>query len=162
VVAQAFNPRVPHWLVGISGIRTWLVFVPLIVLLANTFRTSESAERVLRWIAYLAMPLFAVALLQNLFYDDLPAFLADSAFAKFRSLESGEFVRYNESIFASPTLYALACVYQLCLVVGLLKVHRPPGQRVLLWISGYCAVMGAHLSGVRTGLLFAGVAVLAM
>lgn len=162
VVMQAFNPHVPHWLVGFSGIRTWLVFTPLIVLLANTFRESDSADRVLRWIAYLAIPLVAVALLQNLYYDELPGFLADSAFAKFRSLESGEFVRYNESIFASPTLYALACVYQLCLVVGLLKVHRPPKQRVLLWISGYCTVMGAHLSGVRTGLLFAGVAVLAL
>lgn len=162
VIAEAFNPRLPHILVGISGIRTWLLAVPLMGLLANAFRNSESAERVMRWIAYLAMPLFVVALIQNLYYDSLPEFLANSAFAKYRGLESGANVRYNESLFASPTLYALACVYQLCLVVGLLKIQRPNRQKVLLWISGYCTVMGAHLSGVRTGLLFAGLAVLAM
>lgn len=162
VVLEAFNPRLPHWLVGISGIRTWLLSVPLLGLLANTFRESAQAERVMRWIAYFAIPLFAVALIQNLYYDSLPPFLANSAFAKFRGLESGDYVRYNESLFASPTLYALACVYQLCLVVGLLRMHRPRGQKIMLWVAGYCTVMGAHLSGVRTGLLFAALAVLCM
>jgi hypothetical protein len=161
VIAEAFNPHLPHILVGFSGVRTWLLFVPLIGLCANVFRDGE-AERVVRWLAYLAIPLFLIALMQNVYYDNLPPFLANSAFAKFRGLESGATVRYNESIFASPTLFALACVYQLCLVVGLLKMHRPPRQRVLLWISGYCAVMSAHLSGVRTGLLFAAVAIAAM
>ncbi len=162
VVAESLNPRLPHILVGISGIRTWLLFVPLIGLVANTFHEEGKAEFVLRWLAYLAIPLFGVALLQNLYYDDLPAFLASSAFAKFRGLESGANVRYVESLFASPTLYALACVYQLCLVVGLLKMRRPRGQTIGLWIAGYCTVMGAHLSGVRTGLLFCAVAMIAM
>jgi hypothetical protein len=162
VTAEALNPRLPHILVGISGIRTWLLFVPLIGLLANTFREGDKADFVMRWLAYLAIPFFLVALLQNQFYDQLPKFLASSAFAKWRGLESGANVRYNESIFASPTLYALACVYQLCLVVGLLRMRRPGRQQVVLWIAGYCTVMGAHLSGVRTGLLFAAVAVIAM
>lgn len=162
VVLEAFNPNLPHWLVGVSGIRTWLLYVPLLGLLANTFRESGQAEKVMRLIAYTAIPLFVVALIQNLYYDSLPPFLANSAFAKYRGLESGDYVRYNESLFASPTLYALACVYQLCLVVGLLRIHQPRGQKILLWIAGYCTVMGAHLSGVRTGLLFAALAVLCM
>jgi hypothetical protein len=162
VIMQAFNPYLPHILVGISGIRTWLLFVPLLVLAANAFRDGDTADRVLRYLAYLAIPLFGVALIQNQFYDDLPLFLANSAFAKFRGLESGNNVRYNESLFASPTLYALVCVFQLCVVVGLLKIPRARRQTLLLWLSGYCAVMGAHLSGVRTGLLFCGVAVLSL
>jgi len=162
VILEAFNPRLPHILVGVSGIRTWLLFVPLLGLAANAFRDGDTADRVMRWLAYLAIPLTGVALIQNLYYDDLPLFLANSAFAKFRGLESGANVRYNESIFASPTLYSLVCVFQLCLVVGLLKIPRPRRQSMLLWASGYCAVMGAHLSGVRTGLLFCGVAVLAL
>jgi hypothetical protein len=162
VVVQAFNPHLPHILVGISGIRTWILFIPLMGLLAHTFRKSDDADLALRWIAYLAIPLAGVALLQNLYFDSLPAFLANSAFAKFRSLESGDHVRYIESVFASPTLYSLVCVFQLCLVVGLLKIPRPRAQTLLLWLAGYASVMGAHLSGVRTGLLFCGAAVLAL
>jgi hypothetical protein len=162
VVMQAFNPHLPHILVGISGIRTWILFVPLMGLLAHTFRSSDDADMVLRWIAYLAIPFAAVALLQNMYFDSLPAFLANSAFAKFRSLESGDHVRYIESVFASPTLYSLVCVFQLCLVVGLLKIPRPRRQTLLLWLAGYASVAGAHLSGVRTGLLFCAAAVLAL
>ncbi|MBZ0137580.1 MAG: hypothetical protein K8I27_14535 [Planctomycetes bacterium] len=160
VVLQAANPALPNILVGISGIRTWVLYFPMMVLMSNFFRTGKAADEFLRAIAYLAIPIFVVTMLQNSFYEDMPVFLRETAFRKVRTLESGGEVRYNESIFATPTLLALVCVFQLCLSIGLLKMRRPAGQRALLWISGYCAVMSAHLSGIRTGLLFCAIAVL--
>ena len=160
VVLEAANPALPNILVGVSGIRTWILYFPMMILMSNFFRTSKAADDFLRAIAYLAIPIFIVTLLQNSFYDDMPVFLRETAFKKVRTLESGGEVRYNESIFATPTLLALVCVFQLCLSIGLLKIKRAPRQRVLLWASGYCAVMSAHLSGIRTGLLFCAIAVL--
>lgn len=160
VVLQAANPAVPNILVGISGIRTWVLYFPMMVLMSNFFRHSDSADAFLRAMAYLAIPVFALTMLQNSFYDDLPPFFRESAFRKIRTLESGGEVRYNESIFATPTLLALASVYQLCLVIGLLKIRRARKQRILLWVSGYCAIMSAHLSGIRTGLSFCAIAIL--
>lgn len=162
VVLQVFNPRVPHILVGISGVRTWLLFVPVMYLVATMFRDANLADKLLRWGAYLAIPMVIVALLQNSYYHELPLFLANSAFAKYHTLESGTPLRYVESIFATPTMYALVCVFHLCLCVGLLKAPRPRRQQILLWISGYCAVMGAHLSGIRTGMMFVVLAVIGM
>lgn len=159
VVLQAANPGVPI-IVGISGIRTWLLYFPMMVLMSNFFRNRESADKFLLFLAYLAIPIFIVTMLQNSFYDSMPSFLRETAFRKVRTLESGGEVRYNESIFATPTLLALVCVFQLCLSIGLLKMSRPRRQRILLWIAGYCAIMSAHLSGIRTGLLFCAVAVL--
>ncbi|MCB9936241.1 MAG: DUF1269 domain-containing protein [Planctomycetes bacterium] len=160
VVLEAANPAIPHILVGVSGIRTWLLYMPMMVLMSNFFRSNTSADNFLRALAFMAIPIFVVTLLQNSFYHSMPPFLRESAFQKIRILESGGEVRYNESIFASPTLLALVCVFQLCLVIGLLKMPRPRRQRIWLWISGYCAIMSAHLSGIRTGLLFCATAIL--
>lgn len=160
VVLQAANPALPNILVGISGIRTWVLYFPMMILMSNFFRNGRSADEFLRAITYLAIPIFVITLLQNSFYDSMPVFLRETAFRKIRTLESGGEVRYNESIFATPTLLALVCVFQLCLAIGLLKMHRTRRQRILLWASGYCAVMSAHLSGIRTGLLFCAIAVL--
>ena len=160
VVLQAANPALPNLLVGISGIRTWLLFFPMMVLMSNFFRTHESADAFLRALTYLAIPVFIVTFLQNSFYESMPLFLRDTAFIKVRTLEAGGELRYNESIFATPTLLALVCVYQLCLSIGLLKIPRPLPQRFWLWVSGYCAVASAHLSGIRTGLMFCAIAVL--
>ncbi|MCA8912702.1 MAG: hypothetical protein KDB82_13440, partial [Planctomycetes bacterium] len=159
VVLEAANPALPNLLVGISGIRTWLLYFPMMVLMSNFFRHSDSADGFLRAMAYLAIPIFILTMLQNSFYYDLPPFLRESAFRKVRTLERGGEVRYNESLFATPTLLSLASVFQLCLCIGLLKMRRARRQRLLLWASGYCAVMSAHLSGIRTGLSFCAIAV---
>ena len=160
VVLEAANPALPNIIVGISGIRTWLVYFPMMILMSNFFRTPKGADDFMRFLAYMAIPIFIITLLQNSFYESMPPFLRDTAFRKVRTLESGGELRYNEAIFATPTLLALVCVFQLCLVIGLLKMRRPPRQRLILWVSGYCAIMSAHLSGIRTGLLFCAVAVL--
>lgn len=154
VVLQAANPAVPHILVGISGIRTWMVYFPMMVLMSHFFRDKDSAHRFFRLLAYMAIPIFIVTFLQNSYYHSMPNFLRETAAIKARFLESGGIVRYNESIFASPTLLALVSVFHICIVIGLLKAERNTRNRVLLWISGYCAVMSAHLSGIRTGLMF--------
>lgn len=160
VVLQAANPAVPHILVGISGIRTWIVYFPMIVLMSNFFRDKDAAHRFFRLLSYLAIPVFVVTFLQNSYFNLMPSFLKDAASIKTRFLESGGIVRYNESIFASPTLLALVSVFHICLVIGLLKSERNRKHRILLWVSGYCAVMSAHLSGIRTGLMFCAIAVL--
>lgn len=152
VVLQMFNPGVSHPLVAISGLRTWSVYVPLTLLVYASVRDGEVTVAWLRRIVYLALPFLALCLLQNDYRELLPGFLTDRAFFGERWLESGEVLGYNESFFATPTLYALICLLQFCLVVGLLKVGQTPRNTVILWICGYCAVCGAYLSGIRTGL----------
>lgn len=152
VVLQMLNPRVPHWLVAVSGLRTWSVYVPLALLVYASIRDGEVTALWLRRITYLALPFLALCLLQNEYRDLLPNFLTDRAFFGERWLESGEVLGYNESFFATPTLYALICLLQFCLVVGLIKLGQRPLHSMLLWVCGYCAVCGAYLSGIRTGL----------
>lgn len=152
VVLEMFNPDVPHMLVAISGLRTWAVYVPLSLLVYASVRDGEASIVWLRRIVYLSIPFLALALLQNDFRDLLPGFLTDRAFFGERTLESGEVLGYNESFFATPTLYALICLFQFCMVVGLIKVGQDRRQTLLLWLCGYCAISGAYLSGIRTGL----------
>lgn len=162
VVLQAFNPGVTHILIGVSGIRTWLLYMPLLVLAARFVQELPRPERLFGLLALLAIPFFGLALLQNALGEQLPAFLHDSQLTNYRTLESGESIRYNESVFATPTAYALVCVFHLCLVVGLLKMRQTPRMVMMLWVCGYCAVAGAYLSGIRTGLMFAICAVIAL
>ncbi len=149
----------PHILVGISGIRTWLLYMPLLVLAAYFVQELEQPERMFNLLVLLAIPFLALALLQNTFGEALPSFLSDHELLQYRTLEGGESLRYNESIFATPTAYALVCVFHMCLVVGLLKMKQTPRMVLLLWVCGYCTVAGAYLSGIRTGLMFIGIAV---
>jgi hypothetical protein len=152
VIMQMFNPDIPHVLVAISGLRTWSVYVPLAVLVYATIRDGEVTVAWMRRVVYLAIPFLALALLQNNFRNMLPNFLTDRVFKGERTLETGEILGYNESFFATPTLYALVCLLQFCLVVGLLKVGQDMRRTLWLWACGYAAVAGAYISGIRTGL----------
>lgn len=162
VILQMFNPNVPHVLVAISGLRTWSVYVPLTLLVYASIRDGEVTAVWLRRIVYLAVPFLGLCLLQNDYRELLPGFLTDRAFFGERWLESGEVLGYNESFFATPTLYALICLLQFCLVVGLLKVGQQRRHALWLWVCGYCAVCGAYLSGIRTGLSLIVCGVIAM
>ncbi|MCC6572376.1 MAG: hypothetical protein IT462_01180 [Planctomycetes bacterium] len=162
VIFEAFNPGVQHVLIGISGIRTWLLYMPLFVLAAYFVQDLEKPERMFNLLVMLAIPFLALTLLQNTFGESLPSFLHDKELTKYRTLESGESIRYNESVFATSTAYSLVCVFHLCLVVGLLKIKQTPRMVVMIWIAGYCAVAGAYLSGIRTGLSFIGIAIIAL
>ncbi len=162
VALQAFNPSVPHPLVGISGIRTWMLYVPVFWLAAAFFTDSETAHRSLNRITALALPFLVLCLLQNNFAESLPVFLSEGVFKRERSLEGGGWIGYNESFFASPTLYALICLFQLCLAIGLLKTDQSRRWTIVLWLSGYAAVAGAYLSGVRTSLALMAIAILAL
>ena len=162
VILQMFNPGVPHPLVAISGLRTWTVYIPLAVLVYAAVRDGEVTVAWLRRVTWLAIPFLALCLLQNEFRDALPGFLTDRAFFGERWLETGDVLGYNESFFATPTLYALICLLQFCLVVGLIKIGATPRQTIMLWVCGYCAVCGAYLSGIRTGLSLIVCGVIAM
>jgi len=152
VAVQVLNPGLPHVLMGVSGMRTWMLYMPTFWLTAEYFRSPDRAQQSLNRLAVLALPFLAMCLLQNNFSDILPAFFREGVFKAERSLEGGGWIGYNESFFASPTLYALVCLFQLCLVIGLLKTVQTNRWTILLWASGYAAVAGAYLSGVRTAL----------
>lgn len=156
---QCLNPSVGHPLVAISGLRTWFLAVPMMILVARLMDDPVAVIRFLRWVCVLAIPFLALALAQNRFGTALPEALNNSAFASAHTLETGDWIGYNESIFSNPSLYALSCVFHLCLVVGLLKLPQPRRWVITLWICGYCAVAGSHISGVRTGLMFAIIAI---
>lgn len=162
VALQVFNPALPHFLMGVSGMRTWMLYMPVFWLTAEYFRSSDRAQQALNRLAALALPFLAMCLLQNNFSDHLPTFLREGVFKAERGLEGGGWIGYNESFFASPTLYALICLFQLCLVIGLLKTVQTTRWTIILWASGYAAVAGGYLSGVRTALALQLIAVVCL
>ncbi|MEE9312573.1 MAG: hypothetical protein V3V10_09205 [Planctomycetota bacterium] len=163
VFLQMFNPGIPHPLVAISGLRTWVVYMPMMFLGADLVRDWRQIERGVAMIVFMAPAFMAVALIQNWYGDSLPAWLGQGVFGAQRSLEGGGWLGYNESIFATPTLYAIVCVLQLCLAIGLLKIGvDTKSRRRWLWISAYAGIAGAYLSGVRTGLTLITLAIICL
>ncbi|MDC1142944.1 hypothetical protein OAU50_07615 [Planctomycetota bacterium] len=163
VFLQMFNPGVSHPLVAISGLRTWVVYMPMMFLGAELIRDWRQVEKGIALVVYFAPVFLAVAMIQNWYGDSLPAWLGQGVFGAQRNLEGGGWLGYNESVFATPTLYAVVCVLQVCLAIGLLKIGVDSrGRRRWLWISAYCGIAGAYISGVRTGLTLVILAIICM
>ena len=67
VLAQAFNPSLPDFLVPLVGIRVWLLYVPLVYLTAHfVWFEKRGLETILRVLVASSLPAAAFGILQSL------------------------------------------------------------------------------------------------
>lgn len=64
VVGQAFNPSLPNLLVGLIGIKVWLLYVPLLFLGYHLVRSREELFRVLGLMSLVAVPPAVVGIVE--------------------------------------------------------------------------------------------------
>jgi hypothetical protein len=70
VVASVSNPALPHPLVGLLGVKAYLLYVPLVFLVPRMFATRESLVRFLKWYLIIALPVAVLSAAQ--FVDSDP------------------------------------------------------------------------------------------
>jgi hypothetical protein len=70
-VASISNPSMPHPLVGLLGVKAYLLYVPLAFLVPKTFTSKEKLVSFLKWYLIIALPVAALSAMQ--FVDSDPA-----------------------------------------------------------------------------------------
>jgi hypothetical protein len=70
VVASVSNPGLPHPVVGLLGVKAYLLYVPLVFLVPRMFTTKESLVRFLKWYLIIALPVAILSAAQ--FIDSDP------------------------------------------------------------------------------------------
>lgn len=63
-VAVVANPRLPHPVVGLFGMKAYLLYIPLAFLVPRMFPTKEKVIRFLQWYLLIALPVVLVGALQ--------------------------------------------------------------------------------------------------
>jgi hypothetical protein len=64
VVASISNPRLPHPLVGLLGVKAYLLYVPLAFLVPRMFSSKEKLIAFLKWYLIIALPVVALSMIQ--------------------------------------------------------------------------------------------------
>jgi hypothetical protein len=63
-VAAISNPRLPHPLVGLLGVKAYLLYVPLAFLVPKMFTSKEKLVAFLKWYLIIALPVAALSAMQ--------------------------------------------------------------------------------------------------
>jgi hypothetical protein len=63
-VASVSNPRLPHPLVGLLGVKAYFLYVPLAFLVPRMFASKEKLVGFLKWYLVIAIPVAALAAMQ--------------------------------------------------------------------------------------------------
>jgi hypothetical protein len=64
VVAAISNPKLPHPLVGLLGVKAYLFYVPLVFLVPRMFTSKEKLVTFLKWYLIIALPVAALSAMQ--------------------------------------------------------------------------------------------------
>jgi hypothetical protein len=64
VVAAISNPGLPHPLVGLLGVKAYLLYVPLAFLVPRMFTSKEKLVDFLKWYLIIALPVVALSMMQ--------------------------------------------------------------------------------------------------
>lgn len=64
VVASISNPGLPHPLVGLLGVKAYLLYVPLAFLVPRMFTSKEKLVAFLKWYLIIALPVIALSIMQ--------------------------------------------------------------------------------------------------
>jgi len=119
VVIQAFNPFIPALLLGLAGLRTYLFYIPAVLLGRFFLRSEDEVPRLFRFLVWLSIPLILLAWVQAIIDPSKLAQALLSMDSNVHSFGTFEF-RLIPSTFASskrfgrflvivyPTLYGLA------------------------------------------------------
>ena len=146
-LAAMSNPKLPHPLVGLLGIKAYLLYVPLVFLVPRMFTTKEKLTTFLKWYLIIALPVASLSAIQftnsdvnsplNRYAWDEQAIAAsgmDLAVANFQDSAGKAYVRVTGpfSYISGLTIY-LPTMF--ALLLGLIS-QRFPGllPKSLKWI----------------------------
>ncbi len=142
VCVQAFNLRIPAWILPIAGIRTYLFYMLVLGLGVMFFRTEADLKRFYRWLLILSVPVILFSFCQGfLLYtnpSEVPEYLRSLA-KEFHSFGHFE-VQYVSASFASAKRYGkflfvvYPWIYGLSVYLGVSRIRR--WGLVLLFMTG--------------------------
>ena len=182
VVASVSNPALPHPVVGVLGVKAYLLYVPLAFLVPRMFTSKEKLVAFLKWYVVIALPVAALGAMQfvdsdpqsaiNIYAWDektMAAAGAEMSVANFMDSAGASYVRITGpfSYLSGMTIYLPVAF---ALLLGLVAQRRlgplPKGFRWIYHLALAAVVTTAFMTGSRsvvlnlciTALLFYGLA----
>ena len=168
-VASVSNPALPHPVVGLLGLKAYLLYVPLAFLVPRMFTSREKLVAFLKWYAVIALPVAALGAMQfvdsdpesaiNIYAWDektMEAAGADMTVANFLDSAGASYVRITGpfSYLSGMAIY-LPAVF--ALLLGLISQRRlrplPKGFRWIYHVALAAVVTTAFMTGSRGAVL---------
>lgn len=150
VAINIFNPNSPGILIGVIGLRSYLWYVPLVIVGYYMFKTEDQLLRFFHVLVYAAIPLLVFAIIQYIYHDSdyslLRPFEAGHQERSFGLVESGV-VRKISSVFGSAHRYAMVSMF--LFLIGMAVYLRSKNNRLLLIVAVMCGFLGVVISASR-------------
>jgi hypothetical protein len=152
---QALNPSLGSPLVGLFGLRSYLLYIPLLWLVPALFSSEEELYRFLRNYLLLLIPVGLLGIIQ--FFSPADSFLnvyapGETAVATFGTTANAR-VTGTFSYISGYTAYLLVCF---SLLVPMLTIAQAPRWRLLTTVELLLVVVNGFMNGAR-GLILAGI-----
>jgi hypothetical protein len=159
VVAQVFNPNAGSLAAGAIGVKTWLFYMPLLVLGHNLVDTTDDVQRLFRWMLAIAVLPIAGGIVQALLISAGRVDLAylpygDAAVAVSQGFSATTF--HSGSSMKAPSVFTFITQYYNFLLVAIalsfalgLGSQGRLGRGGLYYGFAAVATVAAFLSGSR-------------
>lgn len=175
VVLQAFNPSLPNTLVGLIGVKIWLLYIPMLFLGYHAIASKDELYKLLRWMSYAAVIPAAIGIFEAVliyggqagrvfsWYGDAAAAVTQGEAFLQVDAAGTTYLRRVPSLFSSVTQYAnfltamTAITYAWWRTDARRSFRRPLGATI--WIT---VVLAAFLSGSRGAFFYVPLLVVAM
>lgn len=174
--AAISNPSLPHPLVGLLGVKAYLLYVPLAFLLPRMFTSKEKLIAFLRWYSIIALPVVALSVIQFIDSDvdsalnryawdeqTLASTGAGMGVAKFQDSAGSTYVRVTGtfSFLSGLTIY-LPVMFALLLALISQRSRQPlpKGLRWIYHIALAAVVTVAFMTGSRGAVINIGIVAL--
>jgi hypothetical protein len=174
--AAISNPSLPHPLVGLLGIKAYLLYVPLAFLLPRMFTNKEKLLAFLRWYLIIALPVVALSVIQFVDSDvnstlnryawdekTMAVIGSETGVARFEDSTGSTYVRVTGP-FSFLSGLAIYLPVMFALLLGLISQRSrqplPKGFRWIYHVSLAAVVMAAFMTGSRGAVINIGIVAL--
>jgi hypothetical protein len=162
-LASISNPRIPHPLVGLFGVKAYCLYIPLVFMVPRMFPNKEKLIAFLRWYLLLALPVVVLGVTQFRTSDTTSSLNryawnqdaadsgnAESGIAAFEDSEGNTYVRVTGTFsYLSGLAIYLPVVF--AMLLGITEVSsRRDSPRLLKWIF-YFSLAAVAATGFMTG-----------
>lgn len=164
VLLQLFNPNIKRFVVGLVGVKVWLMYLPLIYISAAYFKKAEDLVRVLRisvviGVVPCVLGITQFAMCAAIGYEEtMTLFYRGSAAAVTQNFASffmgAEFYRIP-STFSYVTQYSGYCLMMIAVVYMLQSIEPDAKWRLFARVMMGVVFAACMLSGARANFAFA-------
>jgi hypothetical protein len=168
-IASILNPRAPHQLIGLFGLKVYCLYIPLAFMVPRMFPNKEKLLGFLRWYLLLALPVIVIGITQFRNADTTSALnryawnqeasksgIEGSGIAAFEDSEGNTYVRVTSTFsYISGLAVYLPVVFALLLGFTSASLTRRSPQ-TLRWLSYFslaAVVATAFMTGSRSTLV---------